>query len=197
PDGSSVVVNSGSRLSYPERFTGEERRVFLEGEAYFSVRKDPAHPFVVVSENASTVVLGTRFSVYDRQGSLRVVVDEGSVRVTPQGLEAVPDILKAGQLLRFRHGAASAEIEAVAPNSLTAWQNGDIAFHQTPLDEIAAELSRRYNTPIEIGNLDPQRYSLTGTFPDQELPQILSSICLALNLNYHIREGGSVSIFKP
>lgn len=72
-DGTLVCLNSESELRYPVRFDGEERQVFLRGEGYFEVTKDPDHPFVVEVENARIEVLGTTFNVCSYEEEERVV----------------------------------------------------------------------------------------------------------------------------
>ena len=82
-DGTEVYLNADSRLVYPSRFTGKERSVFLDGEAYFRVAKDAGHPFIVRTQTLQTRVLGTEFNVSGYEGSdTEVTLVEGSVEVS-------------------------------------------------------------------------------------------------------------------
>ncbi len=84
PDGSKVWVNSGSRLSYPETFQGNTREVFLEGEAYFDIIRDPSHPFIVHTSGIDVKVLGTAFNVkaYESEPTIEATLVHGMIEVS-------------------------------------------------------------------------------------------------------------------
>ena len=82
-DGSKVYLNSESRLRFPTRFEGKERRVYLEGEGYFEVARDSAKPFIVEAKEVDVRVLGTSFNVntYVSERAIRTTLVSGKVRV--------------------------------------------------------------------------------------------------------------------
>ena len=109
PDGSRVWVNSDSKLSYPEAFHGSKREVFLEGEAYFDVVKDPAHPFIVHTSGIDVKVLGTAFNVkaYQSESTIEATLVHGMIEVTKQNQPNAPKvILKPHEKLIFHKYAA-------------------------------------------------------------------------------------------
>jgi len=104
PDGSHVWVNSDSKLSYPETFQGGVREVFLEGEAYFDVVKDPAHPFIVHTSGIDVRVLGTAFNVkaYNAEPTIEATLVHGMIEVTKKNQpNASKVILKPHEKLIF------------------------------------------------------------------------------------------------
>jgi len=84
PDGTEVWLNADSKIMFPSQFTGAKRQISLEGEAYFQVAKDKAHPFIVQSKGQEVTVLGTHFNInaYPDEGNTKTTLIEGSVRVS-------------------------------------------------------------------------------------------------------------------
>lgn len=82
PDGSEIVLKANSSIKYPSHFPGKSREVSLEGEAFFKVKKDTEHPFIVKTENLTTEVLGTSFNIRSGQHYSVVTVATGRVKVS-------------------------------------------------------------------------------------------------------------------
>lgn len=143
-DGSVVSVNAGSRLVYPQRFTGATREVELQGEAYFKVRHDTKRPFIVKANGVSTKVLGTEFNVRsytDRE--THVTLLQGSVLVSA-GHTAKR--LKPGEDASLQGGSLS--VNAVDTEIYTAWTNGEFYFDNETLLDIAKEIGQWYNVSV-------------------------------------------------
>lgn len=145
PDGTHVWLNADSRLSYPDAFSGRERVVELQGEAYFDVRHDEAHPFIVKCGKVSATVLGTTFNIRQYGGEApRVTLIEGKVGVTANGqtLTLGPGqtatISPKGQL-----GYCEADVQGV-----TCWREGEFYFDNMPLCDIMTELGRWYKMDV-------------------------------------------------
>jgi ferric-dicitrate binding protein FerR (iron transport regulator) len=124
PDGSHVWVNSDSKISYPETFKGSVREVYLEGEAYFDVVKDPFHPFIVHTSGIDIKVLGTAFDVkaYDAEPTIEATLIHGSIEVAKTNQPDAPKvILKPHEKLIFNKlankltdEAATAKVERIS-----------------------------------------------------------------------------------
>lgn len=159
-DGTLVCLNSESELRYPVRFDGEERQVFLRGEGYFEVTKDPDHPFVVEVENARIEVLGTTFNVCSYEEEERVVTTlvEGMVRLSSenQSVVLIPNeqgiLDKKGHLIKM-------EVD-VFP--YVAWQKGLFVFQQQPLERVMQVVSRWYDVEVVFRNEKTKKISFTG-----------------------------------
>ena len=125
-DGTVVYLNSESELRYPVKFVGEDRRVYLSGEAYFDVTQDKAHPFIVDVKNSTVRVLGTSFDVraYADENEVLTTLVQGSVRFSA-GNKSV--ILKPGeQAVLDKSGRV--ENRKVDTYLYTAWKDGVFAF---------------------------------------------------------------------
>ncbi len=152
-DSTHVWMNADSRLSFPSRFTGATREVWLEGEAYFRVAKDAAHPFIIHTHNATAEVLGTEFNVnaYPNADACVTLV-EGSVKVEMHaiGREVV---LSPGQDVVC--GDSTFEVRKANIRYSGQWKDGVLYFDNTYLVNILHELGRRYNLTVEIED-DPK-----------------------------------------
>lgn len=160
-DGTSVYLNSESELRYPVQFGEGERRVFLRGEGYFEVSRDPERPFVVEIENVTVEVLGTRFNVSgygEKEGMVVTTLVEGQVRVSAgeQCLVLNPNeqgvVDKDGQLTKF--------VVDVFP--YVAWQKGQFVFRQQTLEEVMRVTSRWYDVEVVFEEEYTKHISFTG-----------------------------------
>ncbi len=177
-DGTQVWLNAASHLRFFTSDRGRERRVWLEGEAYFEVAHDARRPFIVESGGQSIRVLGTRFNInsYEGDRAIYTTLVEGSVAIAPlTGGDAVT--LEPGQQAEYsrRNGGAIA-VKAVDTSLATAWMNGTFIFAHASVTEIMENLSRWYSFEFEVSPLlDGLRFS--GQFPRCEnLDKILSII---------------------
>lgn len=152
-DGTEVWINAESRLSYPSRFTGNERTVKLEGEAYFKVARDAGRPFTVQTGALSTRVLGTEFNLCayaDAAASVTLV--SGRVAVKAGGSPEEYSLSPGQELTVEPDGKAT--LENVDTYARTQWKEGFFYFDHASLKEILCGLGRWYNVDIEL-DCDP------------------------------------------
>jgi transmembrane sensor len=146
-DGSEVLLNTDSKLYYPSHFTGAERRVVLEGEAYFRVKHDSQHPFIVETEGVETRVLGTEFNVKAYKGSsTHVTLVNGKVAVSSRRSSA-KDVLSPGQDACLTENGDFVK-KNVDPDKYKYWSEGLFYFDDEPLSDIAQDLGRWYNLNV-------------------------------------------------
>ncbi len=194
PDGSTVRLNSVSQLSYPAGLSDDERVVVVRGEAFFEIAKD-GRPFIVETENARVRVLGTVFNVWARNGETRVIVQEGRVAVRPRESETPASLeLTANQM-----AVCSGESLSGAPVSVDAahrlgWLEGKIVFSKSPLSEVIAELQRRYQVKIRLSAAYLEQETLTATFNQKPIAEVIESLCLAMHLRF-TEDGNSFTIY--
>ncbi len=193
-DGSRVVLNSGSRLRYPERFSGIMREVYLEGEGYFEVAKDPSRPFIVHAGPLKTKVLGTSFNInaYAGQSKMEVSVLTGKVEVEESKSGRSVDLLPNEKVRYTIADDKFAKIEATDINKDLAWNTGRLAFEDAPLTDIVQQYYRRYGKKIEIESESLKSCRLSLVF-DKESPQEILKM-IALLTNAHVKEDGSTVI---
>lgn len=162
PDGTNVILNAGSRLVFPDKFGGKSREVFLSGEAFFDVRHDSNHPFVVQLNDLKITDLGTQFNVSAYLSDTRVetVLTEGKVTINrnnsgifDQATELIP-----GQMASYNKQTLQTEIHVVDVEDYTLWTDGIIKFESMELSRIVKKLERFYNIRFQF--IDPQLETL-------------------------------------
>lgn len=192
PDSSRVWLNSESYLKYPVRFAGNERNVVLEGEGYFSVRKDAKSCFIVQTPHAAQIqVLGTEFNVEAYENNDEVVTTLVSGKVMFQyaaqgGTKRMG--LSPGEKITydFLHGKAFISKAAVASD--ISWKEGKIILYKTPLEAALRMLSKRFNVDFIITNPALKEYSFTGTFIHQRLDRILEHFRISSGVRFRYIE---------
>lgn len=154
PDGSLVRLNSASEITYPERFCGKERKVYIKGEAYFDVTHDAGHPFIVSTDYFDVKVHGTKFNVntYGPEPASTVLVEgavELSVRSSGNGV-----MLSPGQKGTVTDGLIS--VSDVCTDDYICWTKGYVILNGTTIEEIAKILSTHYGIPVDCGKVSGQ-----------------------------------------
>ncbi|QEC78871.1 FecR family protein [Mucilaginibacter ginsenosidivorax] len=165
PDKSKVWLNAASELKYPASFAGiSKRMVQLDGEAYFEVVRDKAHPFIVQSARQEVTVLGTHFDVnsYRDNEAVKTTLLEGRVAVRRSGIQTMPAadslILKPDQQAILTPNSIN-ELDVEASDAI-AWKNGYFMFNNEELGSIMKTLSRWYNTTIVYDDDETLKHEL-------------------------------------
>lgn len=172
PDGTRIWLNSGSKLTYPNRFSSKTRTVKLEGEGYFNVRTDRKHPFEVELINGAKVnAYGTEFdiSAYYGNNQVEVVLVKGNVEVVDknsQSFSLKPDY-------RLILGEGKPVLDKTNVYVKTAWKDGKIVFRRAGMEEITRKLALHFNVDIELVGGGMDDYQLSATFTTESLKQIL------------------------
>lgn len=187
-DGSYVRLAPRSRLRVEP---GERtREVFLEGRGYFAVASDPDRPFTVHTRLGDALVLGTRFELDVQNENLRLVVTEGRVALSAGG-ERID--VRAGDVIHLAaEGVPVAEyVEDVL--DVLDWPGGLLVFQATPLGQVARDLTAHFGIPVFIEDDGVAARTVTGSFDDESLEEVLSAICRATATRC-IRDGEQVLI---
>lgn len=188
PDGTVVTLNKNSRLQYPARFEDSVRQVQLEGEAFFEVRRDTAHPFIIRTEDVQVRVLGTSFNVRNRNGETKVVVETGLVQVSHRSKQVK---LKAGEQVKVRSTDTSMMVKPVTNVLYNYYRSHVFVCDDTPLPVLVQALNEAYDVPIEIGNPELQGLRITTTFNNESLDTIINVISETLGIR-HRKKGGRI-----
>lgn len=157
-DGSQVWINSQSVLEFPACFVGKERRVRLQGEAYFEVSKNVERPFIVDMGNKEIRVLGTSFNVNDYDGKFVTTLVSGKVQVFVNDKDYV-----LTSSMQVRVEGDDVFVEEVDVREFTAWKDGLFVFKKQKLREVMDILSRWYDVDVFYQNLELQNLHFTGT----------------------------------
>ena len=150
PDGTTVHLNSGSYVFYPENLEGKTRTVYLMGEAEFKVAKDPEKPFIVRSSNMAITALGTEFNVkaYPEEDVITASLIEGKVRVDCN--DTTSYVLTPGYQVVYNKCTADCQLLTANMKDVTAWMRGELVFDKVTLAEIVRTLERHYGITFHI-----------------------------------------------
>jgi ferric-dicitrate binding protein FerR (iron transport regulator) len=184
PDGTTGMLNSGSRLSYSLPFS-QNRHIKLEGEAWLDVTRDANHPFEISAGNSTVKVLGTRFnlSAYPEEKYVEIVLLEGKVEFQNNNGNEKTIILPSERLV-FNEGNIRKYV--VDPLKYSAWTEGKLVFRGDPMAEVARRIERWYNVKITIADRDLEKYSFRATFQDDSLEDVLHFLSLTSPIKYKI-----------
>jgi ferric-dicitrate binding protein FerR (iron transport regulator) len=190
-DGTLILINSDSKLSYPEYFDEKERLVKLDGEAFFEVAKDTIRPFRVISGDVVTEVLGTSFNVqaYDVQDKIEVFVRSGRVAVSlnNNALKSVKLHPNDVATYNFSEGSINKSSTNNADRHLS-WKENYVYLENTTLEEFAATMERRFDLQIEFENRGIKNCQITGRIHQRSFKGIMDIVCESLGLKYAISE---------
>ena len=189
PDGTSAVLQQGSVLTYGEDFNGTERRIQLDGQAYFEVAKDRERPFTVGTAETQMRVTGTAFNLRIVGDDLDVEVSEGSVELIRDG-EVLP--VTKHQCGTARPGKACAMMKAPSLNR-HAWRTGKLNFNNTPFNEAVRTIAENYGLVIRGG--EDCDFPFTGSFTDKDPAAVLETIVLHGQGELK-RTGSSTNVFE-
>ncbi len=191
PDGSTVTLNYFSSLKYPRRFSGEMRKIELEGEGFFEVESDPEHPFVINTRDVDIKVLGTSFNVnaYSENAAVEVTVKTGEVAVTRHGEVPRTIILKPGNKGVYKKTDETLEITQEIDKNYLAWKTKSFVFEDQTLLDVSKQLSKVYQAEIIIVSDSLKNARITTAFNDQSLDAILNVLSATLDLEVRKSNG--------
>lgn len=206
-DGSSVLLQPDSKLSYPVTFEGDERKVYLSGEGFFEISKNPEQPFLVYANEVVTKVVGTSFRVkaFADQKDVEVVVRTGKVNVSSNGAVGGPNkgalLLLPNQGVRFsRESLAFEKIDDLTQENQISQKLSNIErlsfeFSDVPVTQIFKTIEQAYLVEINFPKEKLRNCYLTTSLSDEPLPQKLKIICssLGLDASYEI-EGNKITV---
>ena len=193
PDGSTVCLFPGSKLSFPVVFAGKTREVHLSGEGYFDVTHNEELPFVVKTNIINIKVLGTKFEVKANAGEdlLETVLVEGKIRLEKEveGKAVKLKTLKPDQHAVYIPSKDKLEVfKEKDMNKHIGWVNGDLVFDADPMKDVIQKLEKWYNVDIEIKDNRLKKYKLTGTFNGETLKEVLALLQYSSDFKYRITE---------
>jgi len=187
-DGTSVWLNSGSSIKYPDRFVGNNRTVILKGEAYFEVESDPKKPFIVETSSLSTKATGTKFNVsgYTSADVAEVTLVSGKVEVslTDNKKNINSSKLDINQHFSFNKVNGTTSIINEDTYKYISWKDGKLVFRNEPLNQVVKKISQVFNIDIEIKGDEIQNYCFRATFQDESLSEILKLLKMSSPIDY-------------
>lgn len=214
-DGTEVRLNSDSRLEYPANFSDTTREVFLTGEAFFDVSKDPHHPFIIHTKDLSVKVLGTTFNVkaYPNESQTETTLLHGAITVTLNDRSKNRIQLKPLQKLvierlkpngienentRKEISTSLKQLTYLKPDQATiietSWTENKLTFKNQEFSALALSMERWYNVEISFENEQVKSLRFTGIIEKENINEALKALQLTERFGYTISES-SVKIY--
>ena len=191
-DGTLVWLNAGSKLRFPQSFENndENRTVYLEGEAFFEVRKNENKPFIVNTQEVDVKVLGTKFNItsYENDDYIATTLVEGSVSVYENRTPDNGVILTPSFQASYNKFGNKFSKEKVDTDNYTAWINNRLVINNLRFSEILVKLERRYSVKFinNAENLNDEFYE--GEFVDEDIKSVLKTISISTPFSYEINQ---------
>lgn len=204
PDGSSVILKKGSKLAYPNYFKKEIREIYLTGEAFFEIAKDPQRPFYVYANEIVTKVLGTSFNVkaYPGDKEIMVTVKTGKVSVYKSGtaeanrqalsIELEGMVLEPNEKAVFEKTKAlltKKDPEITRGPAESVIQKMSFEYDETPVEDIFKQLEEAYKINVVYDQSVIGKCPVTASLTDEPLYEKLALVCRAVRARYEIVNG--------
>ncbi|HTF29435.1 MAG TPA: FecR domain-containing protein [Flavitalea sp.] len=191
PDGTKIWLNADTKIQYPKKFSGNTREVYLSGEAFFEVAKNPGKPFIIHLANGTVKVLGTSFNIraYDNEKFIEASVATGKVAFIPKhatGRKQDTVFLTRDNKLRYLFTKKQAIVESTVSKEDMAWIGGKLVFKAMSFEEIGVELERSFGKKIVFLSDNARQFRLTGSFQNNSLEEILFYLSKSTEFNYKI-----------
>lgn len=198
PDSSEIWLNSGTILKYPKGFAGDQRLVELDGEAYFSVKKNATKPFIVKTSQLSVKVLGTKFNVkaYSTDKRITTTLSSGKVEINAQSQSS--RILKPNEQLDYDKNTSNIRISERPYGDTDSWITGKLIITNASFIEILQTLQRRYNIVFDnTTNISESKRYTISFLRNENLDETLSVLKDIIGFCYQKRENRIILTNNP
>ena len=187
-DSTVIYLNSESTLSFPVKFQGRKRKVYLTGEAYFNVKRNPERPFVVETEELEVLVTGTTFGVraYKDEKDIQTTLESGNVTVRIEGksVKLVPN-----KQALFDKSTMKLEVRDVDVDLYLAWAAGRLVYDDCPLEKILTDLGRWYNIDVFYSRDELRSYQFSLNMEKhEEFTEVLELIGKTGEVQFEIKD---------
>lgn len=192
-DGSTVWLNADSRLHFPVSFARGERRVKIEGEAYFKVEHDAERPFIVEAQGQAFRVLGTEFDIdaYPDSPAVYATLVSGKIAAEYKDQRIV---LKPDQRASWDPVRQQFNIDEVNARILTGWKEGYLIFENQPFEQVMGKIAKWYDVEVVFGDDEARKVEFQGSMEKYDnLQTILDIIEKNSSLNFSIK-GNTVTV---
>ncbi len=199
PDGSLVILNANSKITYPGKFSGSTRNITLEGETFFDIEKDRMHPFVIRTGHFKTVVLGTSFAIRENsdRNTFKLAVVTGRVAVSKKSDKTGREIVYVHpkQVVSYSSADNSFKQTPYDYTELISWKDGVLYFKNANFSEVKRKLENWYGVTFTVNAVIDSKKDFTGQFRNENLKAVLEGLSFSFNFNFVIKDN-SVTINK-
>lgn len=198
-DSTEVWLNAQSRLYYPDHFTASERRVRVDGEAYFAVRHEEGRPFKVEAANQLVQVYGTRFNIraYADEPYVFTTLVDGKVAVSPVESPNSQLMLSPAHQSLFQIADSKLMVREIDPVTVTSWRDGRFVFEEQPLGTIMRDLARWYDFEYEFDDDSLQNTVFMGSMPRYaDFKTVMAFMEKTGDIKMKLSSRGSIRVMK-
>jgi len=196
PDGTQLWLNAGSRIVLAQGFSHDQRELTLEGEAFFDVKHDEQHPFIIHTGAYEVRVLGTALNVraYPGESSMETTLIEGKAEVGLAGNPQSAILLHPNEKVIFPREGENYERRPIVPDRTdgtiaeTSWTKNKLVFRNETLADMSARLERWYNVTIVFDDKRYQQDTISGTFPDMPIDEVMHALRITSGFQYKIEK---------
>lgn len=195
PDGSTVVLNAASTISYKQDYGREDRKVELSGEGYFKVKHDDDHPFEVKSKCITVKDVGTEFNfyAYDDKDSQEVTLKSGRLVVVNELRDEEQAELSPHQKATLEKRTGRLKVTSTVAEKEYVWMGHQLRFEHDRLGDVFFALERRFNVDITVDNPAMLNDTYTGSFDDKDVRGGLETLQINYGFNFTI-DGKKINI---
>jgi ferric-dicitrate binding protein FerR (iron transport regulator) len=183
-DGSEVELNANSRLKVRNTWgLAMQREVWLKGEGFFSIARQPDHQkFTVHTDQLTVEVLGTKFNVAQRRNRTTVVLSEGKVKLTANAGRRQSMLMQPGDFIELSAKDTTFNRKTVIPEKYTVWKENELFFENAPLPEVLQKVEDYYGIKIILQDTSVAGKRFTSSLPNNNLDVVLKSIASVYQL---------------
>ncbi len=196
-DGSTAYLNSDTKLRYPKKFGYSDRKIYLNGEAYFVVEKNPKRPFIIEMDSAAVNVLGTSFNIeaYNNDRTISVVLDEGKVNLQPLSTGKEYSLKPGEKLIYDKYNGSCVVLESNTFTTPKLWKDDAVYLHNRPLEDVLKVLDRKYDIRFEVEDEDVMKYSYTILISkNTSLERVLYDLEMIAPVVFHQEKGDTIIV---
>ncbi len=198
-DGSNIVLNKNSYLYVPASFSNTNRKVKLEGEAFFGVEASPAHPFEITTGNSIVTVLGTSFNIKTTKENCIVGVISGQVKLEDQN-KTNQVLLTKDQVGKHTYGDDRVVKHTVPSGNMTYWKQSNVVFRSATVSSVIDQLMLMYNVDIQLKNDAISECKVSVVSNEITIDKVLEKVFLSLdaqvipidNKTFEIKNGNCI-----
>ena len=191
-DGSKVWLNADSKIQYPPTFDGNTREIYLDGEAFFEVAKNPKKPFIIHLANGTVRVLGTSFNIraYNNEKVVETSVATGRVAFIPKYKNEAKKqdtlFITPNNKVSYIYNVEKIKVAPTVAKDDIAWTEGKMIFKAMSLLNIATELERNFGKKVVFTDDAAKQYILTGSFKNNTLEEVMYYLSKTKGFYYKI-----------
>ena len=186
PDGSKILLNADTKISYRKSKFQKKRRVEFEGEAFFNIEK--GNKFTIKTDKAEIQILGTSFNIFARENQFKVSCFTGKILVK----SAVDSVIIGPDQTAYLDKNQLRSKKEDNINTTAKWRVGEFYYENTQLNSVFDEIERQFNVNFVLPKLDDRKF--TGSFSNKNLVNTLDIVCIPMGLTYEIGTNSTIYI---